>query len=294
MGYYLLDNPNPNARDRGDGRYHGYPGRSRAVRLVVIHTSESVFDTEGEDTGAENVARYLSRVARAASYHAICDRDSQVALLPFGHTAFGARNYNGNAIHIAVAGQASKWPTLSDEERDAILDNLVPLVREALDFADLPAVRLRDSEARGGGRGITSHAALDPSRRSDPGAEFPWDLLLQRLNGEPAPTKPAPTPKPTPKPEPKPEKNWTEKIVDELPLLKQRTDLHRASEADRVLQGLLVSHGVLDLRPNLDGDRFDGKFGKSTDAAVRKFQSRKGLTVDGVVGKNTWSALLDV
>ena len=35
----------------------------------------------------------------------------------------------------------------------------------------------------------------------------------------------------------------------------------------------------------------DGIFGKKTDIAVRNFQSDKGLTVDGIVGKNTALAL---
>jgi len=36
----------------------------------------------------------------------------------------------------------------------------------------------------------------------------------------------------------------------------------------------------------------DGKFGISTAAAVKAFQRAKRLTVDGIVGKNTWTALL--
>lgn len=36
----------------------------------------------------------------------------------------------------------------------------------------------------------------------------------------------------------------------------------------------------------------DGDFGSETLAAVKKFQTAKGLTVDGVVGTNTWAALL--
>lgn len=37
----------------------------------------------------------------------------------------------------------------------------------------------------------------------------------------------------------------------------------------------------------------DGVFGPATDNAVRRFQSNNGLSIDGIAGSRTWSALLD-
>lgn len=36
----------------------------------------------------------------------------------------------------------------------------------------------------------------------------------------------------------------------------------------------------------------DGDFGKNTDYALRVFQTKKGLLVDGICGENSWSALI--
>ena len=42
-----------------------------------------------------------------------------------------------------------------------------------------------------------------------------------------------------------------------------------------------------------DGRVFEGvRFGAETDAGVRAFQRAMGLAADGMVGKDTWTALL--
>ena len=40
-------------------------------------------------------------------------------------------------------------------------------------------------------------------------------------------------------------------------------------------------------------DGVDGIFGPKTEERVRNFQGNEGLAVDGVVGTDTWTALLD-
>ena len=68
----------------------------------------------------------------------------------------------------------------------------------------------------------------------------------------------------------------------------QSVVLRRGSRESAVLflQKLLLSF----LYPIND---LDGIFGRNTENAVREFQSENGLSVDGVVGPNTWRVLLN-
>lgn len=56
-------------------------------------------------------------------------------------------------------------------------------------------------------------------------------------------------------------------------------------EPIRTLQYLLRQHGRGEVA-------VDGIFGPITAAAVRAFQQSRGLTVDGIVGNQTWPALI--
>lgn len=62
-------------------------------------------------------------------------------------------------------------------------------------------------------------------------------------------------------------------------------NLRRGSKGEDVsaLQTALNQYGY--------GLAVDGSFGPATQAAVRDYQSKNGLTVDGVVGTHTWSSL---
>jgi len=65
-----------------------------------------------------------------------------------------------------------------------------------------------------------------------------------------------------------------------FPLVRQGDQAHPV----RTLQDLLRAQG--------HGLVVDGNFGPLTAAAVRAFQQQKGLSVDGIVGPNTWGALI--
>lgn len=66
--------------------------------------------------------------------------------------------------------------------------------------------------------------------------------------------------------------------------------LKRGSKGEQVtaLQRMLFAMGYK-LGTN---NPFDGDFGPKTDAAVRHYQGKYGLVVDGIVGEKTWTKLL--
>ena len=69
----------------------------------------------------------------------------------------------------------------------------------------------------------------------------------------------------------------------------RRATIRRGDKNDAVreCQGILARLGYDLGRCGIDGD-----FGKCTEAAVRKYQKERGLTVDGIVGPKTWAALM--
>lgn len=82
-----------------------------------------------------------------------------------------------------------------------------------------------------------------------------------------------PEPAPGPKPDP------------QNPMLKRGS----SGEYVRLLQTILILLGY-----NLGLNPIDGKFGKKTEQAVKKFQKAHGLAADGIVGPLTWAELSKV
>jgi hypothetical protein len=155
--------------------------------VQVIHTAENSPDVTLPDSGAESVARFISTRTTPGSYHRIVDSDSVVEVVPFGWEAFhDGTGTNRHSIGLSVACHASQWGTaaLGEAWETGALDNLARAAAEADGWlktqghSGTPARRVTGDDARRGVAGFVSHAELDPSRRTDPGARFPWDRFL--------------------------------------------------------------------------------------------------------------------
>ncbi|WP_246108908.1 peptidoglycan recognition protein family protein [Streptomyces sedi] len=110
---------------------------------------------------------------------------------------------------------------------------------------------------------IVGHVEVPGNDHTDPGPHWDWDYYMELVGGDPG--EPGPP-------------------ALDFPAYDTLRDGSTGAQVT-ALQYLLNQNGQ-------NAGTVDGQFGPSTAAAVRGFQSAKGLEADGVVGPRTWTALL--
>ena len=198
-GYYLLDHWAPPAGTKMRAPWRT-TRQGHLLRAVTWHTAESGADLEGEDTDAERLARYFASGpsdGRTVSAHFVSDRDSHIQLLPAEYTAWHARPFKANwrTVGLEIAGDANMWGRLTDEQTNAYLVEAAAAIAPTMLKYRIPPVWITPHQLDEGQKGMLTHAQLDPSRRSDPGPEFPFEraaemvkLELHRLSAKPQAT----------------------------------------------------------------------------------------------------------
>lgn len=105
---------------------------------------------------------------------------------------------------------------------------------------------------------------------------YPWNCVL-RYGGEDISVPAEPTAEPVAAP--------VNTVAVKLPILRQGM----TGEIVKSMQGILIARGF-----SVGPDKADGDFGYNTRQGVLNFQRSRGLTLDGIVGHDTWTALLGV
>lgn len=179
---YLDDNPPVRSQFRD-------PRRDPVSGVVVLHTAESVMDTVGPDTGAENVAAWIRSRTDPGSYHDLVDADSEVALVRWECEAFhDATGSNPHSLSVSFACSYLDWPKMTAAKRAAFLEHgAAAAARQARWVFDrrgivVPARKITRAQSDMRVPGFVYHADRDPARRKDPGVTlFPLDEFLARF-----------------------------------------------------------------------------------------------------------------
>ena len=194
MTYYLLDHPNPHHRD---GSWHWYTTRQRPVLAVVLHITAGLEDQDmiGPDHSAESTARYAATTDRRVSWHRGADSDGWLQLLPDGYTAFHVRGYNSSTVGLEISKRDTTWGDeppawvdatighAADACRSWVADHGVPL-RKATPAELDAAIAHYDRTGEARPVGFIYHEDLDPTRRRDPGDDFPFHQFLDHIGDE--------------------------------------------------------------------------------------------------------------
>jgi|DEB0MinimDraft_6_1074348.scaffolds.fasta_scaffold12480_4 N-acetyl-anhydromuramyl-L-alanine amidase AmpD len=272
MSYYLLENENPNAKLRDNGKQGNYyPTRSKDIQGIVVHTAEG-------GRSAVGIAKYLSTTDRTASAHVVIDDKEIVELVPDDFTAFHCRGSNSKSLGLEIAYFADKWGEDPVYE-EAVIALSASWCAEKADAHNIPMERVTIDEWNAGKKGFISHAECDPSRRTDPGANFDWDKFFAYMKGM---------------------VNNVEEYDDidtefEEVKEKKETQVYDFSVVPkwpgRVFKRnspLIRGVDVKQWQNAVGGLSGDGIYGGKSEQACVKFQKEHGLKVDGIVGKITW------
>lgn len=166
------------------------PRRDDPSGVIVVHTAESVMDTVGPDTGAENVARFIQHRDTPGSYHDLVDSDSDVGLVRYDCEAFhDATGSNPHSLGLSFACSYLDWAKMPADRRDRFIERgaqraaLMARWVHTRTGVVVPARRVTRDQSAARVPGFISHAERDPDRRKDPGnaaGQFPWTQFLDR------------------------------------------------------------------------------------------------------------------
>lgn len=298
-------------------------GRSKKVRLIVIHTMET-----GEAGGtARRIAEWMAgpRAPRASSHYFI-DAKEALSGVHERDTAWAAPGANADGVQFEHAGRAaqgdSQW---HDAESRAILMRSAAIAAGVTKRHGIPIRHLTNAELRAGKAGFIGHnQASEVYKRSshwDPGPGFPWDDYLAlvkahraKLDGKPWTRRAAiaaaaalgltlawfagtglrddPAPRPTPsvtaKPTPRP--TGTVRPTPRPKPTKVKPPVRVRPLVNGPLRIGARGADVRDVQRAV-GVRVDGIFGRQTERAVKAAQRKAGRKADGVVGPLTAKAL---
>ena len=149
------------------------------------------FHTQQARSSAANLANYLGNPANQVSYNAIADERETVLIVPYDQNPWAASNANSRADHFCFAGSFAEWTREQwldpNKDGDGVNQDLM-MWRGAAWLAErsvarnIPLVYVGKAGVDSGTRGVVGHVDFGAwgGGHTDPGRNFPWDVLIDR------------------------------------------------------------------------------------------------------------------
>lgn len=265
-----------------------------AIKYLVYHYTGNDGDSD------ESNGRHFHDHIVKASAHYFADDDSVTQSVPDNYIAYSvggkcqSRHHplykictNSNSISIEMCDCYKNGKV---EITEKTLENAIELGKMLMKKYNIPIERvIRHYDVNGKACPNCNNLLSDKA----------WNAFKSRLTGAPV-TNTEPTPTPTSKPSGY--DDWVARLQAEL-----NNQLKRGLKVDglrgpKTLKACpTVKKGAKGNITKLIQERLnsvgfnlstDGIFGKGTEKAIKVFQKNRGLSQDGIVGKNTWSWLL--
>lgn len=276
MPYPLLSNPHK----------HFYTTRNMPILGIVLHVTAGLEDFVPPDRGAENVVKYGQGNSRPASWHGIVDSDSIIDCLPDSYTAFHCIGLNAPSLGLEIANANARWKGKPADWVANTIANAAEWSRPRVAKYDLPirlssAAEVRRAVAARRPFGFTYHSKMDPSRRIDPGADFPWDRFEAMLRSGSDGTGRVAAARASKLyvrgPFPLPAGHWYGP--------ESKDPRNHSGYAVRDRQGIMQCQAEF-------GAASDGRYGPETLRLGKAWQAAHGLPATGLVDATTWNTLL--
>lgn len=244
------------------GNYSG--GGSK--RLLVIHTMEGFTGPNG----AYDCAKYFQSDCGASSQVCIDNNRGKLwECVARTNGAWTQCNYNSVSVSVEQSGYASWSRDYWLSNREPQLRNIADWLKEESGKLGIPLTKLNSSQAQGSGKGICYHSDLGSSGcgHSDPGSNWPLDKVLEWAGGSTS----------TP-----PDSGGGNAPTLHVDYFGPAYGHYHTHSDVRVWQQKMRDRGW-----SIDVDQI---YGNGSENTCRQFQSEKGLSVDGLVGPDTWNA----
>lgn len=179
---------------------HG--GNRPRNQLLVVHTSEGA-------TTFKSLGAFLANPSRKVSYHVGFDDTTSTAIGEFvkppyrSWSAHQANSYGEHGCCCTPSGASKGWSRQQWLSRPRMLEACRQWLREEGARYGIPIIKLNPAQIRAGQKGVCGHADCVAAglggTHTDPGPNFPWDVVCK--------VSPGPVP-PTPEPVPPPPHTW--------------------------------------------------------------------------------------